>query len=250
MRAKRPELTDSSIGGDCMARTYATPEEREADLAKRKAAREAERAERKAAYLASRTHGEDEVRSAIKAGAKQAALRLIEGKRTGRPSVMSEHLEAIILERVANGESLASITADADMPSAATVLRHAAKVPSFDQALARARLCQADVLVDQCLAIADDTTADLLPKGGEDGGVTINTLAVTRAKLRIDTRLRLAGQINPSRYAERITAPAGPVTVNVNTLAVDARAMTPEQRDRLKSVLLEARAMPVTGPDD
>lgn len=230
---------------------YGTPEEREADLARRKAAREAERAERKAAYLASRTHGEDEVRSELKAGAKEAASRMLEKRRKGGPQeVMTPDLEAIILERVANGESLASITSEEDMPSTATVLRWAAKTPSFDQALARARLCQADVLVDQCLAIADDTTADLLPKGGEDGGVTINTLAVTRAKLRIDTRLRLAGQINPSRYAERITGAAGPVTVNVNTLAVDARAMTPEQRDRLKSVLLEARALPLSGPED
>lgn len=230
---------------------YATPEEREADLARRKAEREAERAARKAAYRESRTHGEDEVRAELKAGAKEAASRMLaKTKKTGRPAIMSEHLEAVILERVANGESLASITADDDMPSAATVLRHAAKTPSFDQALARARLCQADVLVDQCLAIADDTAGDLLPKGGEDGGVTINTLAVTRAKLRIDTRLRLAGQINPSRYAEKVTAAAGPVTVNVNTLSVDARAMSPEQRDRLKSVLLEARAMPLSAPED
>lgn len=224
--------------------------DRDADLAARKAAREAERAERKAAYREARTIGEGEVRAEVRAGAKIAALRVIEGKRTGRPAIMSDHLEAIILERVANGESLASITADGDMPSAATVLRHAAKSPSFDSALARARLCQADVLVDQCLAIADDTAADLLPKAGDDGGVMVNTLAVTRAKLRIDTRLRLAGQINPARYAERVTGPSGAVNVTVNTLAVDARAMSPEQRDRLKSVLLEARALPVSSPEN
>ena len=157
---------------------------------------------------------------------------------------MSPELEADILERVANGESLASITRDDDMPSASTVLRHAAQSPSFDAALARARAMQADVLFDACLAIADDDGADLIEKGGEDGGVMVNTTAVTRAKLKIETRLRMAAQINPPRYAEKAQALAGPVNVTVNALSVDARAMSPEARERLKAVLLEAKALP------
>jgi hypothetical protein len=102
----------------------------------------------------------------------------------------------------------------------------------------------ADVLFDACLAIADDDATDLIPAGGKDNGLTANTTAVSRAKLKIETRLRMAAQIAPQRYAERAQQLAGPVTVHVGTVAIDARAMTPEARDRLRTVLLEARALP------
>ena len=229
-----------------MARKSAgTPEEkaarREADLLARKAKRDAEKAAKREAFHAERVKAEAIIRAEVKKGAIQAMER---GKKTGRPRIMSPELEADVLERVANGESLASITRDEDMPSASTVLRHAASSPAFDQALARARAMQADVLFDACLAIADDDEADLIPAGGKEGGLVANTTAVTRAKLKIETRLRMAAQINPPRYAEKAQALAGPVTVNVNTLALDARAMSPEARERLRSVLLEAKALP------
>jgi len=214
---------------------------RDADLLARKARRDADRAAKREAHRGERTASESVVRADIKQGAIEAMER---GKRTGRPHVMSPELESAILERTANGESLASITKDSDMPSASTVLRWAAASPSFDAALTRARAMQADVLFDQVLAIADDDAADLIPAGGDKGGLTANTTAVSRAKLRIETRLRMAAQIAPARYAEKAQTLAGPVTVNLNTVAIDARAMSPEARDRLRTVLLEARALP------
>jgi len=228
-----------------MARTT-DPEKQAA----RAAEREARKIANREAWRAERTQAESEIRSAITVSAKEAAKR---EKAIGRPRVMTPDIEAAILERTANGESLASITRDAEMPSAATVLRWAALTPSFDAALARARAMQADVLFDACLAIADDDGADLIPAGGKEGGLTANTTAVTRAKLRIETRLRMAAQIAPQRYAERAQQAAGPVTVNVNSVAIDARAMTPEARERLRTVLLEARALPRVidhNPDD
>lgn len=211
----------------------------------RKAQRQAERAAKREAWRGERTAAERTVRAEIKQGAKQAAKRAV---LTGRPRIMSEALETAVLERVSNGESLASITADEDMPSASTVLRHAARSPSFDAALARARAMQADVLFDACLAIADDDSADSFENA--DGSRTANTGAVSRAKLRIETRLRMAAQIAPVRYAERAQTVTGEVTVNVNTVAIDARSLSPEQRDRLKGVLLEAKAMPVARSED
>lgn len=213
----------------------------EAAAEARKAQREAERAARREAWRGERVAAERTVRAEVKQGAIQAAER---ASLTGRPRIMSERLESAILERVSNGESLASITSDEDMPSASTVLRHAARTPSFDAALARARAMQADVLFDACLAIADDDTGDSFEN--PDGSRTANTGAVSRAKLRIETRLRMAAQIAPVRYAERSQAVAGEVTVNVSTVAIDARSLSPEQRDRLKGVLIEAKAMPLT----
>jgi hypothetical protein len=210
---------------------------RQADNADKRAAREAERIAKREAWRGERTAAERIIRNDISAKAKTRANEIT---KIGRPTVMTDDIASAILERVANGESIASITSDDTMPSASTIARYAAKEPSFDAALARARMMQADVLVDQCLAIADDTSNDAFMS---PTGPTANTTAVTRAKLQIETRLRLAAQINPSRYAERAQPPAD-VTVHVNALTLDARSMPTDVRDRLKAALLAAKALP------
>lgn len=209
-------------------------DDHEAKRATRGEAREAKRA----AWHEERSTGEQEVREAIREGAREAVERMT---RIGRPTVISPDLEAVIIERVSHGESLASMCAEEGMPAVSTVQRWAARTPSFAAALAHAREAQADVLWDQVVAIADDDSRDLLPT---DKGVTSNPAAVARAKLRIETRLRVAAQIAPHRYAERAqqVTVTGPVTVNA--LSVDARAMSPEARERLRTVLLEAKALP------
>ena len=128
------------------------------------------------------------------------------------------------------------------MPPPSTVLFWCTKEPSFAEAYNRARETMADVLFDQCLAIADDTSKDIV-QNAITGEVTVNHAAIARAKLRIDTRFRIAGKIS-SKYADKGAADGAAVTVN--NLTISARDMAPEQRDKLRNLLLIARA---NGPE-
>jgi hypothetical protein len=97
----------------------------------------------------------------------------------------------------------------------------------------------AHALFDESLAIADDTSLDMIPDS--EGNLTANPTAVARAKLRIDTRFRIAGKISPRVYGERIESLSA-VNVQVNSVTVDARQLEPDQRDKLRQLLLTAKA--------
>jgi hypothetical protein len=119
------------------------------------------------------------------------------------------------------------------------------KEPSFSERYTRARESQAHVLFDQCLAIADDTSKDLIITEG--GDVTANPSAVARAKLQIETRFRMAGKLSPKVYGERSEAVTSQVNVQVNALTVDARQLAPDQREALRAMLLQARGDTLDG---
>jgi hypothetical protein len=110
-----------------------------------------------------------------------------------------------------------------------------AKEPSFAEHYGRAREHAAHTLFDQMLDIADDSSRDLL----EDGSP--NNAAIARARLQIETRARVAGKLAPRVYGERIEQLTQAVTINNNTLAIDARALDGTQRESLRAMLLQAR---------
>ena len=94
------------------------------------------------------------------------------------------------------------------------------------------------MLFNQCLDIADDDSRDII-RNPETGEVTINNAAVTRDKLRIETRFRMAGKMS-GKYADKPIL-GDNATVTVNTLSVNARDMDPDSRDKLRTLLLQAR---------
>lgn len=96
-------------------------------------------------------------------------------------------IRGVILERIANGESLRSIGRSEGMPPAATVCRWLSEDPAFREQYARAREAQADALFDDILAIADDPDED--PR---------------RSKLRIDARMWAASKLKPKVYGDKI----------------------------------------------
>lgn len=156
----------------------------------------------------------------------------------------NESLENEIIDRLANGQSLQSICEPDHMPAPSTVLGYVERNASFAERYARAREHQGSVLLDQCLRIADDDSRDLLPaptddKGNPIGDVQVNHAAIQRDKMRIDTRMRMAGKYN-LRLAEKPMDGAA-ITVNNNTLQLDARALDPTQRDSLRQLLIAAR---------
>lgn len=127
----------------------------------------------------------------------------------GRPSIFTPDLGDAICERLADGESLRAICADAAMPSKSTVLRWLAdeRYRAFREQYGWAREAQADGLVDEILDIADNGTNDWMEKRnakGESTGWQENGESIRRSALRIDARKWLANKLRPKKYGDKI----------------------------------------------
>lgn len=126
---------------------------------------------------------------------------------TGRPSEYSEALASEICERIATTPRGIDFICESDetLPSARTVHRWLNAHDGFRQSYLRARERQADLIFDECLEIADDSSRDtkLVGREGEEYEV-VNSEFVQRAKLRVDTRLRMAGKLAPKKYGDKV----------------------------------------------
>ena len=162
--------------------------------------------------------------------------KAVASAKLGRPSLYSEAMAHDICERLSTGQSLASICEGKGMPNVATIFRWLEKEASFRDLYTHARDNMAHAIFDECLVIADEATGDIDKEGNP------NNTNVQRAKLRIDTRFRMAGKLNPKVYSDRMEQlGANPVTINNNTLNIDARALDAGQRDSLRQLLLSAQ---------
>ena len=160
-------------------------------------------------------------------------------KAKGRPPVHDwPMIQREILDRLANGQSLASICLNQHMPEPSTIYERLRKDPAFAQDYSQARGNLADLLFDQCLVIADDDSRDLVI--ANDGSVTVNNGAIARDKLKIETRMRMCGKLS-GKYADKASLASDGANVTVNNLTVNARDMSPDARDRLRAVLMETR---------
>jgi hypothetical protein len=122
-----------------------------------------------------------------------------------RPSEFSQEKADYICEELAEGRSLRSICNDETMPAASTVCRWLAQNDEFRKQYAHARELQADALFDESLDIADDDNGDLVAEKEKDATVVRgNSVAVQRARLRIDTRKWMAGKLRPKVYGDKL----------------------------------------------
>jgi len=76
------------------------------------------------------------------------------------------------------------------------------KDEAASSAYARAKEAGTHCLAMECLDIADESHGDVTVDA--EGNERTNTEVVQRAKLRIDTRLRLIGKWNRKDYGEKI----------------------------------------------
>lgn len=105
----------------------------------------------------------------------------------GRPSSFTQEIADEICRELANGKPMARICDRDDMPNYTTVMRWEQDNPEFRQLSARAKQNGTHFLADDALRIADDETID-----------------TQRAKLMIDTRLRLIGKWNAKAYGDKV----------------------------------------------
>lgn len=146
----------------------------------------------------------------------------------GRPSIYSQELAATICERLIHGEGLRAICRDDDMPNISTVIDWINKKPEFSAQYARARELQAELLLDEILEIADDSSKDTVDTGM---GKVVDHEVIQRARLRVDTRKWAMGKMSRKFNDKVIQEHTG---ANGTALIPSAKQMT---TDELKAEL-------------
>lgn len=142
----------------------------------------------------------------------------------GRPAMYTQELAERICDLIAQGESLRHIEAIEGMPHKATIMRWCIKYPAFCEQYTRAKEQQAEALNEELLDIADDARNDWIEKENQKTGTTfiaLNEEAISRARLRIETRKWLMGKMKPKKYGERATMD---VNVTRHEIALDELA--------------------------
>jgi hypothetical protein len=155
----------------------------------------------------------------------------------------------VIIERLAQGESLRAITKDPTMPSLATVLKWVANdVEGFAKPYNEARVAQAHAWAEDILEIIDDSSGDYVV--GADGRREFNGEHVQRSKLRYEGRRWLASKALPRIYGDRnMTEISGPGGAPIPLVQVEDS--TPSIRLLLQQCLAaEPKVVDVAADED
>jgi hypothetical protein len=136
-----------------------------------------------------------------------ATMQTKDQPKRGRPSDYSAEIADTICNRLAGGESLRAICADAGMPDRATVSRWLARYEEFRDLYGVARECQAECLVDEILKIARDSSRDYVKKVGVDGKVTwvVDREHIARCALRISALKWMVARMAPRKYGAKVS---------------------------------------------
>lgn len=113
----------------------------------------------------------------------------------GRPTIYKLELAKEICDKIAaNSKGIKRLCKEnPHWPNKDTIFSWLKDNPDFSDQYARAKRCQVEVIVDDILDIADDSSCDQLND-------KYNTEHITRSKLRIDTRKWLASKLVPKVY--------------------------------------------------
>lgn len=117
----------------------------------------------------------------------------------------SEDLLDELLERTAKGEQLTKLCSDVRMPSRSSVYSWLESDAEFAGRFRAARARGVHALAEECLDIADEPAAD--------------AVVVANKRVRIDTRLRLAGKWLSSEYGDKLDVNHSGEVVNRHDLS-------------------------------
>ena len=109
----------------------------------------------------------------------------------GRPSDYLPEVAADICSLLADGESLRKVCERQGMPGKATVFRWLAQHEEFRDQYAKATETRADAIFEEMFEIADEVTEE--------------AAAVSKARLRIDTRKWALARMNPKKYGDKVS---------------------------------------------
>ncbi|WP_315831078.1 hypothetical protein [Bradyrhizobium prioriisuperbiae] len=132
-------------------------------------------------------------------------------RKIGRPTVYSVELADAICRELSAGRSLTDICHDAGMPDEASVRLWAHDDrKGFGARYRQARQFGYETLADEMLDIADDSRNDFVERRKANGEVTLvaDQEAITRARLRVETRRWLLGRMLPKTYGDELDVTA------------------------------------------
>lgn len=127
-------------------------------------------------------------------------------KPMGRPSDFSQELADKICAELAEGVSLRGVCKSEEMPCLSTVFSWLRTKPDFLQQYARAKEESADAMAEEIIDISDDGTNDWEEREIAGGRtiIALNTEAVQRSKLRVDTRKWIMSKMKPKKYGDKL----------------------------------------------
>lgn len=127
-----------------------------------------------------------------------------------------------LLKRLESGEPLTKICIDKRMPSTSAVYAWVESDKEFSGRFRAARARGVHALAEECLAIADEPTND--------------AVQVANKRVRIDTRLRLAGKWLPKDYGDKLD-----VSYNAEvTHRHDLSSLSADELDALERIISKA----------
>lgn len=135
-----------------------------------------------------------------------------------RPTSYNETVARDICVRLMEGESLASICADEDMPARSSVYLWLHDNSEFSDRYARAREVQATTFFDEVQQISDNTMLGEKRTIKPDGTIEIvQADMIEHRRLRVDARKWMAARLAPKKYGDKIDHEhSGSLTVVVN----------------------------------
>lgn len=133
-----------------------------------------------------------------------AQPEVAEKRQPGRPTTYSLDMVSTICERLVEGQSLRAICRDDCMPGLSTVFQWLAAHQEFADMYARAREEQAEALAAEIVEIADEEKYEPVEVDGVLVGVRFDSTAVSRNKLRVDTRKWVAAKLKPRVYGDKV----------------------------------------------
>lgn len=145
------------------------------------------------------------------------------GRPRRRPRPTEPAALALLCQRLVGGLSMSDACLDPRCPGETEVYQEMAVNQSFYGTIARAREAQQHVIIDSTIKMADEATV-------EDWQVV---------RMRIWARQWRAGKLAPKTYGDKIDVNHGGLVGTV-ALPYDPTALTPEQREVMRDVLLTA----------
>jgi hypothetical protein len=130
----------------------------------------------------------------------------------GRQTEYTEEIAEQICELIAtSSKGLNVICRETEnLPAPSTVYKWLSEQPEFSERYARAREIQADLLADEIIEIADDTSNDTLVS---DTGEYANKEWINRSRLRVDARKWKASKLAPKKYGDKVDVTSNGETV-------------------------------------
>lgn len=124
----------------------------------------------------------------------------------GRPELWSQDLADQFCGLIAIGYSLRTACREEAMPSPSTVYRWIRQHEGFREQYARACEDRVDAMSEDILDIADDGSNDFMEVERKDGSTyeVVNSEALQRSRLRVDTRKWLMAKVKPKKYGDKL----------------------------------------------